>query len=390
MTSDSALGGPIPGDQGAALAVALTLVIVSLVTLPIPATAADQWPDYCHEAETLSPGTYSGQVGPNDIDWFALDLKDGEYISASVEIESTSGELEMIGADRYILREDREEHTHSELEQMGFHDMGGWRGPTYFHGDLAVSFVHSQREISSVEILDYGKGYSYHLYPNPNEDPYSNTHNFVGIGMPTGKYTFKTYSVTNHPICLGLYMSRSEGSGTWKLAFEKNAGNTPDIGESRDVAELREQLEQKNQRITELEQQVEDLQAQLEAQQGGDGVTINVEVSPGSGQQSYLEGGTAMIEAESASADLSQLEIQYEGNRYSVDDSGTAAIPLTETGEQKLEFIYGDTTEAVTLDVVEDSPTDGEIIPVGGPGFGMAVAIVALLLAGLLVQRVHG
>ncbi|AZH26014.1 hypothetical protein [Haloplanus aerogenes] len=167
-------------------------------------------------------------------------------------------------------------------------------------------------------------------------------------------------------------------------------------GDSEDeetVQQLQRTIEQKEQRISELESEVEELkdqteelEAQLESAQESQEVSLEITVRPGEGQNNFVAGGVALVEVEAGSASLSQLQIEYRSGTYEVDQDGQIRIPLADTGQHEMKFVYGDTTESVTLNVQHQ---DGQTNQTGGsaPGFGFGIAIATILCLGLLFRQ---
>lgn len=374
-------------------------VIVGLTVIPIPVTADDAFSDTCVEAETISGGSYSDQLSPKDRDVFVLDLEKGDSVSINMSFEAPSGDSEftIFGLNKAaVVRAEETGDRRIELEEH-FEPYGRTEFVYNHEPDISYqgSFLKDGSRARSIhDIRPETTGDNDGFVDDDNE--LVNHYSRFWHG-PVGDTEFQIFTETDDPICIVLQTNSRSESGKWAFSMAINDNAPPLIRGSGNADELRTEIERKNQRITELERQVENLQAQLESRQGDSDVTITVEVSPSGGQRSFVKGGTAIIDAQSELADLSQLEVQYRGNTYAVDSTGQAAIPLSATGEQELTFSYQGVSESVMLDVIPADEADstgvsgstpgedGDIIPV--PGFGVPIAIAAFLAFALLASR---
>jgi PGF-CTERM protein len=196
------------------------------------------------------------------------------------------------------------------------------------------------------------------------------------------------------------------------LSFTLNEAEPPELVSPSELSELESQIEQKNQRISELESQLEqknqtiiELESQVEELEsqssnpsgdGNGGVTIDVTVNPANRQENFVEGGQAVVQAESENADVSEMQVEYGAGTYQLDSSGEVAIPLANTGTQEMTLVYEDTTEEVTIDVEprdgqnqqeQQNQQDSDGSGAFGPGFGVVAAMIALLAVAFLVGR---
>jgi hypothetical protein len=60
------------------------LMVASIGLVPQSVAADDEWADSCATAETISPGTYSGRISPDDDDAFILEMDEGDFIQGSL------------------------------------------------------------------------------------------------------------------------------------------------------------------------------------------------------------------------------------------------------------------------------------------------------------------
>jgi uncharacterized coiled-coil protein SlyX len=355
----------------------------------------------------VSPGSYSDTLSPNDRDILVFNnLSKGEY--AAITLQYTTGQ-----PNSFVL------DNANTVERKG---------------SITAQDGSSHRNIKQ-----------YHGHFGTDRD----TAVLAG-NKDTAKFRF--YPEGSKSACL-IFRTES-GGGSWSLTFEKNTPQPPALGsantsqqqdseqdttnqskpaqpspetveqqnrtinslrkqlteQNQTISDLREQLAQKNQTVAAQDKTIQNLQAQLNTTETTRNTTnevqINVTVAPGDSQQSFVEGGNAVISAQGSNADLSKVDMQWGGDTYSLDSSGEAIIPLTSVGKQEMTFAYDDVVETVVLDVDAatqgsssiNSPNgststtgdDGGIVSVGGPGFGPLAAIIAFLLTALSITRLQG
>lgn len=344
-------------------ALALSTFVVLCVAMTATPVAADDMADNCEEARVLSDGTYSDRITPNDKDVFILELDEGDYITAN------------LSWDHNIT------------------------SAVFFTDELTHTEVYTSVDLTETGKNARGEGISYSsIFSNNDKQRYPRADGSVQFEATAQGDAGK--------VCISIGTRSNERSHDWTLSFSTNQPAVEygpgGSGDSGTVERLEQQLERKNETIQQLEERVDELESQLNATNNGQSITVQVTVNPSGNQQGFVQGGTAIVIAESAQAELSKLQIDYRGNTYSLDASGQAAIPLTGTGEQEVTFRYAGVSESVILDVqsqeqqrstVTDTPsTDGggEIIPVGSPGFGPIPALVALLAVAFLALRRSG
>lgn len=357
--------------------VLVCIAMVGSVAAPVPVAAQDDWPDQCRDTTSATePGTYSGTLSPVDIDAMLVDIPEGDYITATVTFDAPA-----------------------EDNQLRIHGSG-----TSITGADGAELSESRGEDS---ILQQTATSYFRITP--------------------GEITFRMYNEQESPFCLKTNTQRG-ATGDWQISFSEGDASPPPVGagDSDEVAELEQELEEREETIQEQEERIAELEAQLDAADGGQDVTINVEVQPGDDNQAYVDGGTAVVSADSQQADLSQMTVRYNGEDYRLMD-GELALTLQGTGMQELQFQYGDTTETAMIDVQEsdaatatsdqddgtspsagenekspssneDSPADDESAgddeastngedesPSGEeeslPGFGVVITLIALLFA---------
>jgi len=247
-----------------------------------------------------------------------------------------------------------------------------------------------------------------------------------------GRVNLRIYGEEDGVVCLPLEDAESGGVPTgWRMSFARGETEPPQLADPERIDKLESLLERKNQTI-------EQLRTQLNTTESGGDVTIDVTVSPGGGQQAFLEGGEALIEAQAQDVDFSELKVKYGSGTYSLNTSGQVVVPLVDTGEQSMEFVYEDASEQVSIDVQspqtqEQEPTttateaatsssaittapppttatseEGSLGDIGdekepapstetdsgsgvdGPGFGFPMAVLAITLLTLVAIRAGG
>jgi len=336
------------GTQSLLLAL---LVVVSVGTVP-GTVAAEDWPDSCDDAPIVEPtGEYDITVSsPNDDSAMKIKMQKGDYIYFSMSTP-----------------------TGLTVEVDG--------NPDSLHGS-SVSIT----DISGVEPSDNSRGV---------------------VSVPQGSGS--SWQVWGERDEEHTYCIRINGGGdedipfTSTLYMEKNSPNPPDTGGERSnqleseleqknqrISELETQLEQKNERISELESRIEELESRPTPTAESGSVNIQVTVNPTNGQN-FVEGGEAVVQAESENADVSEMQVEYGAGTYELDSSGEVAIPLAETGTQEMSLVHGDTTKQLSIDVQaqggQNQQDQQDTSSTNGPGFGVVVAMIAILGGTLLFGR---
>lgn len=329
------------------------LVVASVGIVPGTVVADDQWADDCGDAQVLEAGEYTGFLGPGDTDAFKVRMTDGDYITMNVQWDDSEASLSFDQMSGIIVSVPRDD-------------------PAY----VGTS------------------GYSI-IFQDEDSD---------------GRVQFQVFAEEDGLICLPLEEAETGGVPTnWRMSFARGDTEPPELASPERISELESQVEQKNQRISqletileqknqtisELESRISELEAQSSNGSGGD-VTIQVTVTPANGQQNFVEGGQAVVQAESENADVSEMSVEYGSGAYQLDSSGQVAIPLAQTGTQEMTLVYGDITKQVSFEVQaegeqnqQNQQNQQDTTPTGtsGPGFGIVVALIAILGSAFLLQR---
>ena len=376
--------------MGRATVLIALLVVASVGIMPQVAGANDdKWPDAC-ETPLIQQGTINGEISTaSDTDSFRMKLQRGQYLSIQTDIDSSKSQ-----------------------EPVFYLPMRNQPSPQ-FGSNLGVRGLIGGSKTNRGIFLDGEK----------------NTHSFELWAKTDG------YGEGNG-ICMYVGDDSWETPYNWELTIERSDPDVTlfEVRELEDrIVELQNELDEaegNSERISELESQLEEKNQTISQlrQESGD-VAINVEVVPAGDQQNFITGGEARITANSENAEWNQFSIEYKGDTYSVDSSGTATVPLSGTGEQQMTFRYGDTTQRVSFNVKSQSDgqddtsgentaatdSDGDGIPDSqdyaprdpdvqvesdvqnqedddssgalGPGFGVVAALIALLAVAFLLGR---
>lgn len=279
-------------------------------------SSGDQWPDECSvDNAPLATGTYVGHIGPEDTDVITVDIGKGEYIAATLTVNSSDDEdhVRILGWNR------------ADISEARFSASDG-SDPGSLTNQQNVHRSGSKRIFLTDETVQ-----------------------------------FRAYNTEGEaPMCFRMYTNESSVAD-WTLTFETNTPDPPAIDASdKQVSGPEEQ----NQTTTDQKRDRIEIETQID-QDSGEDVTIDATVRP-QDQESFQAGGTAVVEATSEQADVSAMTVKYGEETYQIDESGKAAIPLDEAGEQELTLVYKDETETVMLNVQEQaSSADSDDADIG-------------------------
>jgi hypothetical protein len=359
-------------DHHVLLTITIGIIGLSLVLTPV---AAEDMADNCEEAEVLEDGTYGDRITPNDQDVFLLELDEGDYITAR------------LSWDHSVTERIRVRHLQADTEL--FSPIDG----TITQSNDDGEYVNFRSRWGTLNVFS-----PYHDPNNPQAD---------------GEVEIELTALGDEgQSCIAIETGADDQSHWWNISFSTNQP-TVEFGpggaeDTERIQDLEQRLEAKNETIQQLEERIVELETQLNAsggqENGGEEIVIDVTVEPGNDQQSFVKDGEAVITAESTNADVSNVEIDFANNVYTLDESGTAVIPLTVTGPQEFIFSYQEVTERVSITVDEadqdglseneqttgSSDGGGNIIPVEGPGFGpvsVVIAVLVLVVITLVRQR---
>jgi PGF-CTERM protein len=357
------------------------VVIVSVGATPVSAaTQEDEWPEECDEAPIISDEEISGELSTSsDEDSFRVRFQEGQYLDISTDIPSDKSQNPVLSMF---------DNQGDGFTRVSFGDNLGIRGLQ--HGttnDLEQILLDGSKNSHSVELWAVTNGFS------------------------------------ENPLCITVREDDDEEWETpysWELTIERSdpdvtlfevrqledrivelQNRLDDAGER--VSEFESKLEEKNERINNLQSRVEELESQSSGGSANGDVTITVTVDPANEQENFVEGGQAIVQADSESADVSDIQVEYGDGTYEMDSSGEVLIPLAQTGTQEVSLVYGDTTEQVSIDVQEsgdsqqgdyrpsddsqqqstggDNGSSGE-----GPGFGIVIGVIALVSVAAILR----
>jgi hypothetical protein len=295
----------------------------------------DQFNEICREASTFSAtSVQTGAINtPKDKDVFSITLKEGEYVTVTPLIPESEGEVQI------VMRKPYRNETYS------FHNVNLEDG---------VSKPNYQDKYHRITSTEYNGGIQ--------------------------NSSLELWAETDITVCFAIKEESSSKATIpyqWRIELSKNSPNTGgDVSQPENDSgfdNTTEKAVNENQRITELENQVNRLEARLEEKNrtiqrlrqqlnatdsGGGDVSIDVSVSPGQNQQGFVAGGSAVVEASSTSGSVAGLEVQLGNRQYTFNRAGQIEIPLQEAGTQEMVFRYQDTVERMSLDVQSQSQED--------------------------------
>jgi len=115
-------------------------------------------------------------------------------------------------------------------------------------------------------------------------------------------------------------------------------------------------------------------------------IRINVTVAPADGA-AFVAGSEAEVTVQSSRVDPTAVSLQYQGESYAPGEDGRASIPLESSGTHDLVVEYRGVSETMSIQVDGASEKGGtEKTTASGPGFGVVVAVLAVLSVGLLAR----
>lgn len=377
------------------LAVVLTLILLFGLAPPLVA-AGDQWTNACTQATPLSPGTYSGTVGYADIDWVAFDVAEGDSLAVSVDIENRAepGTVTLFALDQTILTLDTVRRSRTELREYGFDR--GW-----YHHDQTLRIVGA----------DAGTVRTFRTHDAVTERVH-NDHQFAGVRLGPGTMTFRLHATTAAVVCLGIAGDDTVDTG-WTLAVAYNASEPPAVIDPAELETLYDALESRDDRIAELESLLDERQEQDTSMVLDDVDDLRDDLADTIDRLDELEDHLAALEDASEiaglEAEILALEASAEQQARHIDDLETELATLeTELAVLKAERdalraqLRG-MDDRGTMGLIEGDPQDrtttptamGRVTATGGangttaevPGYGVAVAVLALLVTGLLLWR---
>lgn len=331
----------------------LFFIVVGVGIVSGTAVADDEWTGKCDNAEEISPGAYSGTLSPEDQDSFVVEIPQGDYINVRLEWEN-------------------ENLTGIQFMDDAFK----YGGVEYEHDSHQESTRDMEGKFSSASILYNGKGRDA-VTPSPSDMPFET----------------RVYSEGDGPVCLGVLAY--EGAGDWKMSFSIQDEEPPALVDQHEAREIENEIEELESLLEQKNQTISELNSNSSNSDIG-GVDIDVTINPGNGQENFVEGGKAVIKAESENADISEMYVEYRDGIFQFDSSGKTIVPLSEIGTQELTLVYGNATEQASIDVQsrgdqasqnpqnqeDENPTEMD-----GSGLGVVAVMIALIGGMLLLSR---
>lgn len=332
------------------LVVVISVTLVLLSVTPQPVAADDTWPDSCRDAPVIEPGTHSGTLTPDDYDVFKVEgLSEGDFIHLTLRRPS-GGPSMLIGKHR-----DQDSPFTSQDVSDWFEQLAGEEPVTEYTATFDAEPV-AGFPMADHQIDDNG-----------------------------GKMSVKLYRQSGSgPVCVPLTTITQEGTD-WSINFTTNDNTPPTVPSQERIAELESQVD-------ELQQELERAESENSSSQGA--VVINITVTPASDRQNFVTGGKAQVTVESDDVDPQDVVVEYGSATYDVPASGQVEIALADPGTHELDVVYEDIKQTKTFRVQESSGEDGQqsgngpISTGSGPGFGFSAAIVAgILVACVAIYR---
>ena len=330
----------------------LTALAVVGATAVVPGTvaAADTYADRCEDTTVRigEDGVSETITSPNDRDFFLIELEKGHRVNIELRYppDASSPELHY---------EDQSGDTSHDNVQNARYTRGDGFEPESTTNPMVVTFVGEE----SQTVLCVGVGSR------------SNTEDFAAFEweLELEKSTpdpegLEPPEMTNAQLQNQIEVLDNQKAELQTKLQEKNE-TIQELEEQKSSGVSSEKVEQKDQRIEELEseiqnkeEQISELEAELESQSTptpSQEVSIDVEVQTEGDQESFEVGEPVIFRAESSEADLSEMRVTYAGTSYEFNSAGVARVEPEASGRQQMEVVYGDTRESVVVDVRDSS-----------------------------------
>lgn len=229
------LRGPRNPIASLALVGILVMVILGIIIVPQPVTAADPWADTCLDAEPIEPGIYHGSFGAADRDVFMLDLSEGEVASIEIEFaDEAESRMLVFGVNRLVMQQDHNGHNgYLEVDESFY--------PKYFYRHSQdVSFTLDDGPVAQYRKEDAGSELSArHLV---------RTH-----PLSVGEHRFTMSPLTDEETCLVMKHEDDIGGGSWILNYSVASENPT---KDQQIQTLRRTIAAQNNRINALEDEL--------------------------------------------------------------------------------------------------------------------------------------
>ena len=149
------------------------------------------WADSCEDAQTLSSGKYNGTLTPDDVDYFQLDLGEGNYAAINFSFEG-GGETILLGASE--------------------------------GGETETGQTYSRGSITAIDGGDFDEAYD-SSEQNVSPNTVTPTSYFL---RGQGIYAFRLYSEGDNPVCFRIQTDQSTAVG-WKMTVDTQNATAPPI-----------------------------------------------------------------------------------------------------------------------------------------------------------------
>lgn len=332
--------------------IALVAILV-LSMVAIGNVSANPEPvEQCSEAPNLEPGAYSTTIAPNEEQYFTVEgMSQGDYLTFDVDYDVSDHDVINIGSGVNI----DSQNIYTEPSDM--------------------SAVSEDWDISA---------------------PYFGTELNA---EPDG--SGELWLETEKTPCIRI---ATEGQGGYAFSFDINSPTPPRLVTSEQVediesenSDLRNQVEQQNSRIEELQSENTDLQEQvdeLQTQVQNADVTINVTVAPAGEIEDFRAGERARITATTQTGDLSELDISFADESYSLGENGQTTVPLESVGSKQMTFSYDGNSKSKSVEVLSaesEPPSEEEsssnTSDESGVGFTVGSALAGIGGASYVLKR---
>jgi PGF-CTERM protein len=186
-------------------------------------TAQDDWSDRCMNAETVSTGTYSGDLAPGDVDVLALKRSEGDSVNLNFNIKESQITFTVMNkrvAEALVSAGTKEEF------KKAVNEPGHRRGPRHLTGldySLTSGFSKIYDDRERYDWMGGGDFNNQILAFNPTEEVVSESP-FWGPFWTTkpGKVSTTMFFNTDDTLCLRVQTTSRQEAGSWQLTISED------------------------------------------------------------------------------------------------------------------------------------------------------------------------
>lgn len=204
-------------------AVVCLLLILPLTGVVGGVTTQDDWADKCTNAETVSTGTYSGDLTPGDVDILAVKRSDGDSLNLNFDIRGSK--ITFTVMNKRVVNALFNAGTKDQFKKA-VNDPGGAprnaNEPRHLMGlDYSLSSGFSK---VSEEPLSYGwMGNDGILAYDPLRQVASNSPFYGPIWQSEpGKVSTTIFFNTDDTLCLRVQTTSQQEAGSWQLTISED------------------------------------------------------------------------------------------------------------------------------------------------------------------------